>query len=98
MEWIKLDDERKPEVNKIYWVTTIIYDNPIVLEAIYSKNGKWFLIDGISRRREIEIEGWWSNPKPEPMYIQKNEPILVYPPYEVNKHGVNKKNQGKCIT
>lgn len=91
MEWIKSDDERKPEVNKIYWVTTIIFGNPIVVEAQYSKKEKWFLIDGSTRRMEIEVEGWWNSPRPEPMYIQKNKPVLTFQPYEVNKNGLNTK-------
>lgn len=91
MTWIKPDDERKPEPNNVYWVTTIFYTKPVVVEALYNKNDKWYLMDANSRGREIRIDGWWDSPKPNPMLVPKEKPFIVFPKYEVNERGINKK-------
>lgn len=97
MEWIKPDDERKPEFNREYWVTTIFYMNPVVVEALYAKNGKWYLMNANSRGREIEVDGWWNSPKPKPMLVTKEKPFIVFPECEVNEKGINKKIKANLL-
>lgn len=97
MEWIKPDDERKPEFNKIYWVTTIFYMDPVVVEALYNKNGKWYFMDRNSRGREIKVDGWWNSPKPKPMLVPKEKPFILFPKYEVNEKGLNTKIKANIL-
>lgn len=98
MEWIRPDDKLKPEKGKIYWVTVVMILNPIVIEARYMGNGEWNEINGNSIGRPVKIEGWWPFPKPEVMEVSLKKPYLIFPPYEVNGNGVNKKIHVKLLS
>jgi len=91
MEWIKANDSIKPEKGKIYWVTTIMFTNPFVIEARYMGDGKWNEVKGDFVGRPVKIEGWWPSPKPEVMDVPLKKPYLIFPPCEQNENGINKK-------
>lgn len=88
--WIKRDDEtRMPEKAKFYWTTVLIFGRPEVIACRYMGNRQWQNPD--SNRKYTKIEGWWDEPKPEPMKLEKHNAFLVFPDFEVNERGINKK-------
>ncbi len=90
--WIKASEkEKEAKKGKIYWATTIKFGKPNVVACRYMGNNQWK--DADSNRTYSKIEGWWDEPQPEPMKIEKKKPYLTFPDFEVNDRGINKKIQ-----
>lgn len=90
--WIKANEkEKEAKKGNIYWATTIKFGKPSVVACRYMGNNQWR--DPESNRTYPKIEGWWDEPQPEPMNIEKKKPYLTFPDFEVNDRGINKKIQ-----
>lgn len=86
--WIKTESKEKtPEERKIYWITKVSFGIPKVEEAAYMGKGKWY----DKYNNTLKVEAWWDDANPDPMHLEMTPPYIVFPEYELNENGINKK-------